>query len=187
MPTFFPRQTANWKLEEPAAFRRLSLSLVEMALLTGVALRLLRSLALTHGSNSWLYLGGFYGLFWLIFFGMATAHLGNYPIHHWLWRAPLFGVVEAAGEMLASLALIALRREPMGTDRASMRDWPGMAVETTLWHVVAIVLFALLLAGVVQLVRYTLLRAEHREHTVAAIHEEIERERAEQEQANSGT
>ena len=59
MTNFFPRQTVAWKLEEPPAFRRLTLSVVEMAVLTGVVLRLLRSIALTQGpADSWIYLGG---------------------------------------------------------------------------------------------------------------------------------
>ena len=46
MSSFFPRNTVEWRLEEPAAFRRLSLSLVEMALLAGIVLRVLRALTL---------------------------------------------------------------------------------------------------------------------------------------------
>jgi hypothetical protein len=42
-------------------------------------------------------------------------------------------------------------------------------------------LFALVLAGVVQVVRFLLLRSENRDHTAVAIHEEHER----QEQAAS--
>ena len=49
MTTFFPRQSVEWHLEEPAAFRRLSLSLVEMALATGIVLRLLRAFAARGG------------------------------------------------------------------------------------------------------------------------------------------
>jgi hypothetical protein len=41
-----------------------------------------------------------------------------------------------------------------------------------LWRALPIILFTLLLAGVVQVVRYLLLRFEHREHTFDAIHEE---------------
>ena len=42
MPSFFPRNSVDIRLEEPAAFRRLSLSLFEMALLAGIVLRVLR-------------------------------------------------------------------------------------------------------------------------------------------------
>jgi hypothetical protein len=49
MSSFFPRHSVEWRLEEPQAFRRLSLSLVEMALLAGVILLLLRALNFGDG------------------------------------------------------------------------------------------------------------------------------------------
>ena len=175
MAEYFPRHTVAWKIEEPPAFRRLTLSLVEMAVLTGVVARLLRSMALRHGpADSWLYIGGLLALGAIILFGMATAHLGNYPVRHWLWRAPLFGVVEAAAEALTSLPLIALGREPIGTGRAEMTDWPMLALETLVSRTFAVCVFALLLAGVVQLVRWLLLKHDHRESTAIAIHESAE-------------
>ena len=160
MPGFFPRHTVELRLEEPAAFRRLSFSLVEMALVTGVVLRLYRSLVLTHGSNSWWYLGATFTLGLLFLFGMATAHLANFPIQRWTWRAPLFAAVAVAGEMLTSLLLIAAGREPSGTVRAEWSDWPGMLLNALLFRGVAVILWALLLAGVVTLVRRTVLARE---------------------------
>ena len=178
MPSYFPRHTVAWKVEEPAAFRKLTLSLLEMAIITGVVVRLMRAVALTHGSSgNWVFFGGMFALGTVVLFGMLTAHLGNYTIRHWAWRAPAFAVVESAAGMLTSLVLIALQREPMGTSRAQFSDWFGMATTTLLRHFVAISLFAFLLAGVVQFVRWLLLKREHREHTAEAIHEEIERER----------
>jgi len=44
MPNFFPIQTSELKFEEPKAFRRFSFSLIEMALVTGVLLRVYRVL-----------------------------------------------------------------------------------------------------------------------------------------------
>ena len=176
MTNFFPRQTVAWKLEEPPAFRRLTLSVVEMAVLTGVVLRLVRSIALTQGpADSWLYLGGAFALGIIVLFGMATAHLGNYPITHWLWRAPAFAAIEAAAELLVSLPLIAAGREPMGSGRATFADWPAMALETVITRVVMMIVFAAVLASVVQLVRRLLLRHDHREHTAIAVHDEIVR------------
>ena len=58
MPSFFPRHTVELRIEEPKAFRKFSFSLVEMAVVTGVLIRIFRMLVLTHGSNNWLYLGG---------------------------------------------------------------------------------------------------------------------------------
>ena len=99
MPSFFPRQTAELRIEEPKAFRKFSFSLVEMAIVTGVLVRIFRMLVLTHGANNWLYLGGTFTIGLIFLLGMVTAHLGNYPLHQYLWRAPTFAVVEVAAEM----------------------------------------------------------------------------------------
>lgn len=175
MPSYFPRHSIAWKVEEPPAFRRLTLSLVEMALITGVAMRLFRSLALTQGGSSWIYWGAAAAIGGLLFFGMATAHLGNYTVRQWVWRGPLFAVLETVGEMVTSLALILLEREPFGSGRAELADWPAIALDTLAWRLAALSLFTLVLAGVVQFVRATMIKEEHREHTLEAISEEIER------------
>ena len=153
MPTFFPRTTVEWRLEEPPAFRRLSLSLVEMAAITGVVLRLLRALAFTHGRASWLYYGLVFVMGTVLLVGMTTAHLANFPVRAWAWRAPLFAVVEVAGEMATSLLLIALRREPEGTARADFHDWPSMSMRALLQSELTICLWALVLAAAIVLVR----------------------------------
>ena len=167
MASFFPRHPIDIKLEEPAAFRRLSFSLLEMALVTGVTLRLFRALVLTHGSSSWLYLGGTVALGMLLLIGMATAHLANFTVRQWSWRAPAFGALEAVGEMAASAVLIALGREPLGTGRASFSDWPGVALTTLAWRLAVVCLWALLLAGIVQLVRTIVARRLRRAHSAS--------------------
>jgi hypothetical protein len=153
MPSFFPRNTIEWKLEEPPAFRRLSLSLVEMALLAGVVLRVLRALAFTYGRASWLFYGLVVVLGTLVLLGMATAHLANFPVRAWAWRAPLFAFVEVAGEMMTSLLLIALGREPEGTSRAEFHDWPRMALRALWQSELTICVWALLLVAAIVLVR----------------------------------
>jgi len=153
MPNFFPRQTVEWHLEEPASFRRLSLSLVEMALVTGIVLRLLRAFAFTHGRAGLLVTVLAVMLWGLILLGMATAHLANYPIQRWAWRAPLFALVETVGEMATSALLIALGREAEGTARAHFHDWPSMAARALLQSELTICLWALLLAAVILIVR----------------------------------
>ena len=175
MSPFFPLTTVEFKIpEEPPAFRRFSMSIVEMALVTGLLFRLYRALAMTVGPTSnWMYFGATLAFGILFVLGMATLHLGNFPLKHWLWRAPVFGAIEAVAEALTSLALIFAHREPMGSERAHPHNWPEIAASTLLWRVVGVVLFALLLAGVVQLVRYTLLRRENRVHTAVRVHEEI--------------
>ena len=153
MATFFPQHSVEWKLEEPAAFRRLSLSLIEMALLTGIVLRLLRALTFTHGRASWLFYGAAFVVGLLILLGMTTAYLANWTLRSWLWRAPLFALVEVAGEMGTSLLLIALGREPEGAVRAEFHDWPSMALRAFLQSEVSICVWAALLAGVILFVR----------------------------------
>jgi hypothetical protein len=153
MSSFFPRNTVEWRLEEPPAFRRLSLSLVEMALIAGVVLRVLRALTFTHGRASWIFYGAAFLVGTLILLGMATAHLANWTIRSWVWRAPLFALVETVGEMATSLLLIAMRREPEGAVRAEFHDWPSMAMRALAQSELTICLWALLLAGVIVLIR----------------------------------
>ncbi|MEO6528510.1 MAG: hypothetical protein ABIP93_17970 [Gemmatimonadaceae bacterium] len=153
MSSFFPRHTVEWRLEEPPAFRRLSLSLVEMALLTGIVLRVLRALTFTLGRASWIFYGAAFVAGTIILLGMATAHLANWTIRSWAWRAPLFALLEAVGEMGTSLLLIALRREPEGAARAEFDDWPSMALRALLQSELTICLWALLLAGAIVFIR----------------------------------
>lgn len=149
MPSFFPRQTIEWRLEEPPAFRRLSLSLVAMALSTGVVLRLMRALTFTLGRDSWLYYGLAFVLGTLLLVGMTTAHLANFPVRAWSWRAPAFALAEVIGEMTTSVLLIALRYEPEGTARADFHDWPSMSVRALLQSELTICFWALSLAAAI--------------------------------------
>ena len=149
----FPRSTIEFRLEEPKAFRRLSLNLVEIALITGVVMRLYRSVALTHGSNDWLYLGGSLGLGVLFLCTMVTLHLANYPLYRWTWRAPVFALVEVCGEMAMSLVLIWSVREPTGTARAEFHDWWGLAWSALWTRGIAVCVWALLLAAIVSVAR----------------------------------
>jgi hypothetical protein len=163
MPNFFPKQTLEFKTFEPKAFRRFSFSLVEMAIVTGVLLRVYRLLILSHGTNSWLYLGGSFAIGLLFLIGMTTAHLANYPLHQYLWRAPLFALVEVIAEMSAAALLIALGREPHGSVRAHWDDWFGMGLNALLTRGLAVVLWSIVLALVVQLVRRTIVHEDEEE------------------------
>ena len=156
MATYFPRTTNEIRSDEPSAFRALTLSAAEIGLLTGVVIRIFRSIVLTHGPNSLLYLGGMFALGAVFLFAMATLHLANYPVRRWLWRAPTLGALVAAGEMATSLLLIVLGREPNGTVRAELADWPGMAMSVLLFRVTAVCGWALVLAGAVAAVRRAL-------------------------------
>lgn len=163
MPNFFPRDTAEWRLEEPPAIRKLSLSLWEMAVLTGVALRLYRAIIVGNSAQAgWIFVASTLALGVVLLLGMATLHLGNFPVHRWLWRAPLFGLVAAVAELVTSFLLVQTGREPLGSGWATTRDWVRMAPWVLLTRVAVVSLFALLLAGVVQVVRVVLLRRQHR-------------------------
>jgi hypothetical protein len=175
MAPFFPQVTGAFRIEETPAFRRFTMSIVEMALVTGVVLRMGRALALTAGPNDnlvFIAAAVAAGLAWLC--GMATLHLGNYTLTRWIWRAPTFVLIEAIAESLTSLALIALHREPLGSARATFADWPAITFSTFLWRLIAVLAYAAVLAGVVQLVRYALVKHDHREHTLDAVHGEAE-------------
>ena len=156
MPQLFPRHTVELRISEPKAFRRFSYSLAEMAIVTGIVIRLYRVLSLTHGSNNWIYIGGTFALGLIILLGMVTAHLANYPLHQYLWRAPAFAGIEVAAEMAVSALLIAVGKEPNGTVRAHWDDWVGMSLDTLLKRGIAIVLWAVILGCVVSLVRRTI-------------------------------
>ena len=165
MARYFPRTTNEIRSDEPSAFRALARSVVEMGLITGVVTRLFRSLVLTHGSNSWLYLGGMFALGAVFLFAMSTLHLANFPLRRWLWRAPTLGVLVAAGEAATSLLLIAVGREPNGTVRAELTDWPGMAVSIVLFRMTAVCAWALVLAGAVTVARNALAATRRKSET----------------------
>lgn len=160
MPTLFPRHTVEIRLEEPKAFRKFSLSLAEMAIVTGVLVRVYRMLVLTHGSNNWLYFGATFTIGLVFLLGMLTAHLANFPLHQYLWRAPTFAFVEVVAEMATSALLIAVGHEPNGAVRAHWDDWASLGLNALLVRGVAIVAWTAILAGVVQLVRRTIVEED---------------------------
>ena len=175
MAPYFPQYTGTFKLEEPRALQRFSRSIVPMALVTGIGLRGLRSIALTRGPNeSLVVVGSLIALGLVILFAMTALHLGNFTLQRWLWRAPAFAAIEAVAESLTSLLLISVQREPMGSSLATFADWPELVIRTFFWRLSLVVAFAIVLAGVVQVVRSLLLKREHRGHTLEAVHHELE-------------
>ena len=156
-------KSSEWDLEEPAAFARVARSPVELALITGVVIRLFRAVVLTHGNATTSYLGAALVLGSLFLLGMATLHLGRFPVREWPWRAPLFAVFETAGEMLVSLVLISLHREPWGTARAEFTDWQPMATGVLFWRVLGVSVWALLLGATVSFIRGRVLKETGRE------------------------
>jgi uncharacterized protein YggT (Ycf19 family) len=156
-------KTSEWDLDEPAAFQRIARSPVELALLTGAVIRLFRAVVLTRGNITSSYLAAALVLGTIFLLGMATLHLGRFPVREWPWRAPLFAIFETVGEMTVSLVLIALHREPWGTARAEFMDWQPMAVGVLFWRIVAVVVWALLLGLTVSFVRGRVLKDTGRE------------------------
>jgi len=156
-------KSSEWDLEEPAALTRIAKSPVELALITGVIIRLFRAVVLTHGTATSSYLGASLVLGTLFLLGMATLHVGRFPLREWPWRAPLFAVFETAGEMLVSLVLISLHREPWGTARAEFVDWQAMATGVVFWRVLGVSVWALLLGLTVSFIRGRVLKETGRE------------------------
>jgi uncharacterized protein YggT (Ycf19 family) len=154
---------SEWDLEEPAAFQRIARSPVELAVLTGVVIRLFRAVVLTRGNINSSYLAASLVLGTIFLLGMATLHLGRFPVREWPWRAPLFAIFETVGEMAVSLVLISLHREPWGTARAEFMDWQPMAVGVLFWRIVAVGVWAILLGLTVQFVRGRVLKDTGRE------------------------
>ena len=156
-------KSSEWDFEEPAAFTRIARSPIELALITGVIMRVFRAVVLTHGDATPSYLAASLVLGTLFLLGMATLHLGRFPVREWPWRAPLFAVFETAGEMIVSLLLIWLHREPWGTARAEFTDWQPMATGVLFWRVLGVSVWALLLGVTVSFIRGRVLKDTGRE------------------------
>jgi hypothetical protein len=171
MPDFIARQnserlrerlSSGFTIREPAAFSRLARSVVEIALVTGVLVRLYRAVVLANAGNAGgltlalLFLAG--AAFVLL---MAAVHLSRFPLRQWTWRAPAFAALESVAESLTSLMLILMHREPLGTGAATLGDLPAIAGNILVRHVIVISLFSAVLAVTVKLVRYQLLKHEH--------------------------
>ncbi|MHB8839253.1 MAG: hypothetical protein ACYC7F_09910 [Gemmatimonadaceae bacterium] len=173
MPDFFPRKTIAWEVvEDPTALRRFSNSLPEMALVTGVTLRLYRAYVLSHGSpESGLWVGSTLVIGAVLLLVLLTVHLANYTVRHWWWRAPMFAALEAGTEIMVSLALTAAGLEKLGSRAASLSDWLPIAAQVLAWRVLLILPFTVLLAVVVTMVRRLLLSREHRTSTAQRVSE----------------
>lgn len=152
--------TGAWDAYEASAVRKFSRSLPAMALATGVLWRLCRALLLGSGpTDTPLFFGSVVALGVLVFFGMATLHVGNYPLKRWLWRVPVFALVEGVAEVVTSALLIALGREPYGSSMATWSDLSGIAFTVLSTHVLVLSLYAGILALVVQGIRRSMTAA----------------------------
>lgn len=164
MSSSFPRITGALTLPAPGSFRTLSRSLAEMAAITGVVIRLGRSLLLApDAASSPLLVWAVYLVGAVFLLGMTAVHLSNFTVRRWLWRAPAFAVAEVAAELMTSALLIAVGREPWGTGVAEFHDWPTIAAAALLFRTLLVLPFALALAAVVQAVRVWSVRGRHEE------------------------
>jgi hypothetical protein len=99
---------------------------------------------------------------------MATAHLANYPLHQYAWRAPTFAFVEVLAEMAVSALLIAVGHEAYGAVRAHWDDWVGLALSALLYRGLAIIIWCAILAGVIQIVRRTIVHEDEEPNEIPA-------------------
>jgi hypothetical protein len=170
---FFPADTIEWRVLEPTFVRRLSISLVAMAIGTGVIVRLYRVLVFRVVPREHLVLflvAAALGV--VLLASLVTLHLGNYPVRQWLWRAPVFGILQSAASMLVSAVLVAAGMERIGSDVMHWSHWRSDMLWTLVRNEAFVCLYALILAAAVQIVRRAFLRREHREHTLDAVRSE---------------
>lgn len=151
----YQRRMSEWEWDNvgPSAFRKVAFSLLDMALITGILLRVGRAVVLVNAGASGVAVAAGFMLSALFLFAMTAVHLGNFPLRHWIWRAPAFGALVAVVESAVSFVLIALGREPYGSGPAMYADWPSMAISTLSLRLAAVIVFAIVLAAVVQWVR----------------------------------
>lgn len=161
---------------------RIPRSLIPMALVTGIAVHSYIWFVLARASANFGWIAlllAFSGRFVLLL-GLATVYLGNHPVRQWIWRAPAFAFLEGAVEAIYVAVLIRIRVERIGTEHARQGDWWAIVSDILIYHGIAILVFSLILAVVVQTVRYALLKHEHRDSTAIKIHDEREMEKAEE-------
>lgn len=159
MPDIFSRTPlALEAIKDPTAFRRLTCSLPQMAILTGVMLRLYRAYVLSHGSpESGLWVGTTLVLGVVLLLVMLTIHLANFTVRSWWWRAAAFTAFEAGIEILVSLVLTVVGLERLGSRVASLSDSFSIAVQVMAWRALLILPFTVLLVAVVTIVRRILI------------------------------
>ena len=150
MSHFFPREVIQWRDQRLHPLRAFSLSTIELAAITGIVLRLFRVVAMSASTPMFVL-----GLVMAVLFlcGMLTWHLGNFPLRRWPLRAAWFTLIEASTELGVSSMLIALKVEPLGTGLAGWHDWWSLAGQTLIERVVIVLLYSLMLAASVQIVR----------------------------------
>ena len=156
MPAF-PRHSIAWKLEEKTTLRRVSLSLSWYGVGIGIVVRLYRwgILSFVVPATWGLILASISGGL-ILLCALSVGHLMNFTVRSWRWRAPALGAFITLGESATSLVLILVHQERMGRALATLSDWPREVRDILVTRVVAVSLFALVLAAVVLALRKTL-------------------------------
>jgi hypothetical protein len=181
MSPFFPESPFSGTRVD-SLIARIPRSLIPMALLTGIVVHLYRVFVLASPTITF----GWISLFlagageYVLLLSLSTVYLGNHPVRQWIWRVPLFTVAEWLVEAVAVAVLIRVRFERIGSEQARRGDLSSIVLDRLIWHGAAIITFSLILAVVVQTVRYALLKHEHRDSTAIRIHDEREMEKAEE-------
>jgi hypothetical protein len=182
MSPFFPERPFSGPRMD-SLIARIPRSLIPMALITGIVVHLYRVFVLASPTITF----GWISLFlagageYVLLLSLTTVYLGNHPVRQWIWRVPLFTVVEWLVEAAAVAVLIRIRFERIGSEQARAGDLSSIVIDRLVWHGAAIITFSFILAVVVQTVRYALLKHEHRDSTAIRIHDEREMEKAEEE------
>ena len=152
----FPVHTIEWKIEEQAAWRRLTLSLPWFGFASGIVLHAYRWAALSafapRGPGA-ILVEVAVGV--ALMCALTAAHLANFTLRSWRWRAPALGAFIALGEGGASLALTLSHQERLGRAAATLAEWPAGALTILLTRVLVVALFALVLSVVVAALRRT--------------------------------
>jgi hypothetical protein len=166
----FPRHTVVLTADDSLP-RRFAHSLAGTAIITGVLMQVFHGLIVRAGAaqSSLVFAFGILGQLGILL-AFTTLHLGSHPVHQWKWRAPMFGLIESLTAMVMSAVLIAFHLEIYGIDRAHWSDWLTLSKNIFFWHMLTILIFALILGVTVQIVRYAMLRREHRDSTARIIH-----------------
>ncbi|MBI2797369.1 MAG: hypothetical protein HYX65_11775 [Gemmatimonadetes bacterium] len=161
--SYFPRQAINWAhLDEPPVVRRLSIGWWGLPLAAGTVVRLLRAVVFSAGSTSVLTPIVYGALVVFITCGALTAHVGNFTVRQWTWRVPIFAALEALAESVVSLGLIVAGVEQLGSEQATVGQWPTIVVTILRDRLILLAVYATALAVVVEFVRYAFFKRADR-------------------------
>jgi hypothetical protein len=133
MPLSTPSRSGTVSPVRGGGWRAFSRSTLELAGLTGLAVRLYRAAVLSLDSFAdWPVFLGALVLGAVFVCGALTWYLSNFPVRRWPSRVAAFVGIEVAAEFGMSSVLIALRKEPLGSGLATWADWWPLAGQTLL-------------------------------------------------------